>query len=167
MRSPIKRQSMTEQLNYLSGEHFSRYALTRHSLFLPFFFFAQDVLLSTDLSVDGLATLEQERTFLCPSTVEYARPLRAVSARGEWSVVVNDIPAAYDRLTQVGRKQCRAILKNLSRYSSFFLRPRSPLNGTPFSSYFFPALSSFYSAPCVQYCTIGIHFLALLFPNRP
>ncbi len=68
----------------------------------------QDVLLSTDLSVDGLATLEQERTFLCPSEVEYARPLRAVNARGEWSIVVNDIPASYDRLTQTVRiERCK------------------------------------------------------------
>ena len=36
----------------------------------------QDVLLNTDLSVDGLATIEQEHSYLCPSHVEYARPLR-------------------------------------------------------------------------------------------
>ena len=36
----------------------------------------QDVLLNTDLSVDGLATIEQEYSYLCPSHVEYARPLR-------------------------------------------------------------------------------------------
>ena len=65
------------------------------------------MLLSTDLSVDGLATLQQE-SFLCPSHVEYARPLRAKSARGKWAIVVNDIPASYDRLTQTVRlERCK------------------------------------------------------------
>lgn len=67
----------------------------------------KDVLLTTDLSVDGLATLEQESSYLCPSTVKYGKPLRAINANGEWSIIVNDIPANYDHLTQTVRiEQC-------------------------------------------------------------
>ncbi len=67
----------------------------------------KDVLLTTDLSVDGLATLEQENTYLCPSRVEYAKPLRALNSHGKWRIIVNDIPANYDHLTQTVRiEQC-------------------------------------------------------------
>eukprot|EP00095_Tigriopus_kingsejongensis_P003045 maker-scaffold1052_size66809-snap-gene-0.14 protein:Tk03045 transcript:maker-scaffold1052_size66809-snap-gene-0.14-mRNA-1 annotation:"Spz3" len=66
-----------------------------------------DVLLNTDLSVDRLATLEQEQ-FLCPSHVDYAKPLRAVNTHGKWSTIVNNIPASYDHLTQTVRiEKCK------------------------------------------------------------
>ncbi len=86
-------------------EFLNKYILSQYVSFFSYF---QDVLLSTDLSVDGLAALDQEKTFLCASEVEYARPLRAVNSRGEWNVIVNDIPASYDRLTQTARiERCR------------------------------------------------------------
>ena len=59
--------------------------------------------MTTDLSVDGLATLEQESSYLCPSHVKYAKPLRALNSEGKWSIIVNDIPANYDHLTQTVR----------------------------------------------------------------
>ena len=67
----------------------------------------QDVLINTDLSVDHLATLAQE-TFLCPSYVDYAKPLRALNTKGEWRIIVNGIPASYDHLTQTVRiERCK------------------------------------------------------------
>ncbi|TRY78392.1 hypothetical protein TCAL_08984 [Tigriopus californicus] len=67
----------------------------------------KDVILNTDLSVDHLATLEQEH-FLCPSHVEYTRPLRAINTHGKWSIIVNNIPASYDHLTQTVRiEKCK------------------------------------------------------------
>jgi hypothetical protein len=64
--------------------------------------------LNTDLSVDGLATIEQEHSYLCPSHVEYARPLRALNTHGKWNIIVNEIPASYDKLTQTVRlEKCK------------------------------------------------------------
>ena len=64
--------------------------LGSHSAFLLNFiqsertnlFVFQDVLVNTDLSVDRLATLEQEGQFLCKAHVEYGRPKRALNTRG-------------------------------------------------------------------------------------
>ena len=71
-------------------------------------FVIQDVLANTENSVDGLEVLEDE-TFLCPSEVGYIRPLRAINSEGHWRIVVNNVKAHYEQLSQTARvEQCLA-----------------------------------------------------------
>ena len=66
------------------------------------------MLANTENSVDGLEVLEDE-TFLCPSEVGYIRPLRAINSEGHWRIVVNNVKAHYEQLSQTARvEQCLA-----------------------------------------------------------
>ena len=66
------------------------------------------MLANTENSVDGLDVLEDE-TFLCPSEVGYIRPLRAINSEGHWRIVVNNVKAHYEQLSQTARvEQCLA-----------------------------------------------------------
>merc|ERR1712025_615904 len=58
--------------------------------------------LNTELSVERPTTLEEE-TYLCPSETAYIRPLRAVNTEGKWRIVVNNVDAHYQTLTQTTR----------------------------------------------------------------
>ncbi|XP_042855248.1 neurotrophin 1-like [Penaeus japonicus] len=58
--------------------------------------------LNTELSVERPDTLEEE-TYLCPSETAYVRPLRAQNTEGKWRVIVNNIDAHYQTLTQTTR----------------------------------------------------------------
>jgi len=56
----------------------------------------------TELSVERPNTLEEE-TYLCPSETAYVKPLRAQNTDGKWRVIVNNIEAHYQTLTQTTR----------------------------------------------------------------
>merc|ERR1712183_307180 len=58
--------------------------------------------LNTELSVERPTTLEEE-TYLCPSETAYIRPLRAVNTEGKWRVIINNLEAHYETLTQTTR----------------------------------------------------------------
>ena len=62
----------------------------------------KDVLANTENSVDGLKVLDDE-TFLCPAEVAYIRPLRAVNSDGQWRIIVNNVKAHYETLSQTAR----------------------------------------------------------------
>ncbi|XP_042857715.1 uncharacterized protein LOC122244001 [Penaeus japonicus] len=64
--------------------------------------------LNTELSVERPDTLEEE-TYLCPSETAYVRPLRAQNTEGKWRVIVNNIDAHYQTLTQTTRFECRVV----------------------------------------------------------
>ena len=62
----------------------------------------QDVLASTENSVDGLIHLEDEQ-YLCPTESGYVQPLRALNAYGKWRIIVNHVKAHYETLSQTAR----------------------------------------------------------------
>ncbi|XP_040571108.1 neurotrophin 1 [Lepeophtheirus salmonis] len=62
----------------------------------------KDVLANTENSVDRLKSLVEE-TYLCPSETKYIQPLRAVNANGKWRIIVNNVKAHYETLTQTTR----------------------------------------------------------------
>jgi len=62
----------------------------------------KDVLANTDNSVDRLKEIVEE-TYLCPSETAYIQPLRAVNTKGKWRVIVNQVKAHYETLTQTAR----------------------------------------------------------------
>ena len=65
----------------------------------------QDVLASTENSVDGLIHLEDEQ-YLCPTESGYVQPLRALNAYGKWRIIVNHVKAHYETLSQTARDGC-------------------------------------------------------------
>ena len=77
-------------------------------------FFIQDVLASTENSVDGLAHLEDEQ-YLCPTESGYVQPLRALNAYGKWRIIVNHVKAHYETLSQTAR-QVRTDTAQLTHY---------------------------------------------------
>jgi len=62
----------------------------------------KDVLANTDNSVDRLKEIVEE-TYLCPSETAYIQPLRAVNVKGKWRIIVNQVKAHYETLTQTAR----------------------------------------------------------------
>lgn len=62
----------------------------------------KDVLANTPNSVDNLVALDEE-TYLCPSEQAYIQPLRAVNVHGKWRIIVNDVKAHYETLSQTAR----------------------------------------------------------------
>merc|ERR1719315_466049 len=62
----------------------------------------KDVLANTENSVDRLKEIVEE-TYLCPSVTAYVQPLRAINTDGKWRVVVNNVKAHYETLTQTAR----------------------------------------------------------------
>lgn len=63
----------------------------------------KDVLANTENSVDRLANLVDEQTYLCGSLTGYLMPKRAINANGQWRIIVNDVQAHYETLTQTAR----------------------------------------------------------------
>ena len=62
----------------------------------------KDVLANTDNSVARLKEIVQE-TYLCPSETAYIQPKRAVNIHGKWRIIVNQVKAHYETLTQTAR----------------------------------------------------------------
>lgn len=68
----------------------------------------KDVIANTDNSVDRLKHPSDE-TYLCPSDTAYVMPLRAVNTQGKWRVIVNQVKAHYETLSQTVRvEECTA-----------------------------------------------------------
>ena len=44
-----------------------------------------------------------QETYLCPSETAYIQPLRAVNTDGKWRIIVNNVKAHYEDLTQSAR----------------------------------------------------------------
>jgi len=67
----------------------------------------KDIDANTKNSVDRLKELAQE-TYLCPSETQYIKPKRAVNVDWKWRIIVNDVKAHYDTLTQTARiEECK------------------------------------------------------------
>jgi hypothetical protein len=62
----------------------------------------KDVLANTDNSVERLKEIAEE-TYLCPSKTQYIQPKRAINIFGKWRIVVNQVKAHYETLTQTAR----------------------------------------------------------------
>ena len=63
----------------------------------------KDVLANTENSVDRLLDLPDEQTYLCGSYTSYVHPRRAINSLGQWRIIVNDVQAHYETLTQTAR----------------------------------------------------------------
>ena len=63
----------------------------------------KDVLANTENSVDRLLDLVDEQTYLCGSLTAYVTPKRAINAHGQWRIIVNEVQAHYETLTQTSR----------------------------------------------------------------
>ena len=61
-----------------------------------------EVVADTKNSVDRLKDLDDE-TYLCPSETSYIQPKRAINISGKWRIIVNDVKAHYETLTQTAR----------------------------------------------------------------
>ncbi|TRY64183.1 hypothetical protein TCAL_05609 [Tigriopus californicus] len=62
----------------------------------------KDVIANTDNSVDRIKHIHDE-TYLCPSSTGYVMPLRAMNTNGHWRIVVNEVKAHYETLSQTAR----------------------------------------------------------------
>ena len=68
----------------------------------------KDVLANTENSVDRLVDLPDEQTYLCGSYTSYVHPKRAINSVGQWRIIVNDVQAHYETLTQTARVEACA-----------------------------------------------------------
>ena len=73
-------------------KHDVAYALNHH--FQAVLALYKDVDVNTKNSVETLNHIKQE-TYLCPSTISYVQPLRAVNVDGKWRVIANKL-VSYD-----------------------------------------------------------------------
>jgi hypothetical protein len=72
--------------------------------------FYKDKLANTDNSVDGLDKLSDE-FYLCPSSTEYVRPLRAINVEGKWRTIVNGVESYGIKYTQTARvEECDVVI---------------------------------------------------------
>ena len=62
----------------------------------------KDVVANTENSVDNLRSPEEE-TYVCPTETNYITPLRAVNSHGKWRIIVNDVSAHFEYLSQTAR----------------------------------------------------------------
>ena len=88
----------------LEDEEYPKYdiqkALKVHSEYVRQLY--AEVVADTKNSVDRLKELDDE-TYLCPSETSYIMPKRAINIRGQWRIIVNDVKAHYETLTQTAR----------------------------------------------------------------
>ena len=63
----------------------------------------KDVLANTENSVDRLIDIVEEQTYLCAAATGYVTPKRAINAHGQWRIIVNEVQAHYETLTQTAR----------------------------------------------------------------
>jgi len=62
----------------------------------------KDVQLETQNSVSRIRS-EREETYLCSSSVQYVKPVRAINSKGEWRIVLNYLKAKNDFIAQTVR----------------------------------------------------------------
>jgi len=60
----------------------------------------KDTYLNTENSIDGDPETLADEHYICPSTVKYAQPLRALDAKGRWRVIVQNVRVLHDSLSQ-------------------------------------------------------------------
>ena len=58
--------------------------------------------INTQNSIANITTLRDE-TYLCPSTVKYVKPVRAINSKGEWRIVLNHLRSKDDFISQTIR----------------------------------------------------------------
>merc|ERR1712008_8196 len=68
----------------------------------------KDVLANTENSVDRLIDITDEQTYLCGSLTAYVTPKRAINSHGQWRIIVNQVQAHYETLTQTARVEACA-----------------------------------------------------------
>lgn len=62
----------------------------------------KDVVANADNSVDRIDRVSEE-TYLCPAKSSYEMPLRAINTEGKWRIIVNQVKAHYELLSQTVR----------------------------------------------------------------
>ena len=63
------------------------------------FFLSQDLNIETRNSVQNISTLREE-TYLCPSSIKYIKPVRAINSKGQWRIVLNHLEAKNQFISQ-------------------------------------------------------------------
>ena len=58
--------------------------------------------INTQNSIANITTLRDE-TYLCPSTVKYVKPVRAINSKGEWRILLNHLRSKDDFISQTIR----------------------------------------------------------------
>ena len=58
--------------------------------------------METRISVSNISTLREE-TYLCPSSVKYVKPVRAINSKGQWRIVLNHLEAKDQFISQTIR----------------------------------------------------------------
>ncbi|QQP55846.1 Putative LOC101740088, partial [Caligus rogercresseyi] len=92
----------------------------------------KDVIANTENSIDRLKDLRDE-TYLCPSSTDYVMPLRAINSQGKWRIIVNNVKAHYETLSQTVRvEQCSSQDLPVPFFMCLYLRdlrrtPKYPL----------------------------------------
>ena len=66
------------------------------------FNYFQDLNIETRISVSNISTLREE-TYLCPSSVKYVKPVRAINSKGQWRIVLNHLEAKDQFISQTIR----------------------------------------------------------------
>ena len=83
-----------------------QYALDQH--YQAVLALYKDVAVNTANSVDTLNKLIEE-TYLCPSSIDYIQPLRAINAEGKWRIIVNKVESYGYKFDQHARiEECDA-----------------------------------------------------------
>ncbi|XP_057378422.1 neurotrophin 1-like [Daphnia carinata] len=74
--------------------------------------FYKDKLASTENSVNGLDKFNDE-VYLCPSSTDYVRPLRAINVEGKWRIIINRVESYGAKYTQTARiEECNVVVGN-------------------------------------------------------
>lgn len=55
--------------------------------------------IETRNSVQNISTLREE-TYLCPSSIKYIKPVRAINSKGQWRIVLNHLEAKNQFISQ-------------------------------------------------------------------
>ena len=58
--------------------------------------------------MDRLIDITDEQTYLCGSLTAYVTPKRAINSHGQWRIIVNQVQAHYETLTQTARVEACA-----------------------------------------------------------
>lgn len=91
-------------------QHEVQHALDHHYQAVVNFY--KDKLAITEKSVDGLDKLNDE-VYLCPSSTNYIRPLRAINVGGNWRTIINNVESYGVKYTQTARiEECEVVVGN-------------------------------------------------------
>nr|CAH0105476.1 unnamed protein product [Daphnia galeata] len=89
-------------------QHDVQQALDQHYQAVVAFY--KDKLANTENSVDGLVKFNDE-VYLCPSSTDYVRPLRAINVDGKWRTIVNNVESYGIKYTQTARiEECDVVV---------------------------------------------------------